>query len=110
WDLESNIYVYGAFVLFALVVGILAGIFPAVVLSGFQPVKVLKQLGTVKVFSKVGVRKALLVAQFSLSLIFILSVIVIYNQLSFFIRADHGFDMKNNVVVRLGDTQPKELK
>ena len=110
WDLESNIYVYGAFVLFALAVGLLAGIFPATVLSGFQPVKVLKQLGTMKVFSKVGIRKALLVAQFSLSLIFILSVIVIYNQLSLFVRADHGFDMKNNVVVRLGDTQPKELK
>jgi putative ABC transport system permease protein len=110
WDLESNIYVYGVFVLFALLVGILAGLFPAVVLSGFQPVKVLKQLGTLKVFSRIGLRKALLVAQFSLSLIFILSVIVIYNQLSLFVRADHGFDMKNNVVVRLGDTKPQELK
>lgn len=110
WDLESNIYVYGVFVLFALLVGILAGLFPAVVLSGFQPVKVLKQLGTMKVFSRIGLRKALLVAQFSLSLIFILSVIVIYNQLSLFIRADHGFEMKNNVVIRLGDTKPRELK
>lgn len=110
WDLESNIYVYGVFVLFALVVGFLAGLFPAVVLSGFQPVKVLKQLGSMKVFSRIGLRKALLVAQFSLSLIFILSVIVIYNQLSLFVKADHGFDMKNNVVVRLGDTKPQELK
>jgi putative ABC transport system permease protein len=43
-------------------------------------VKVLKNLGTMKLFSKMGLRKALLVAQFSLSLIFILTVIVIYNQ------------------------------
>jgi putative ABC transport system permease protein len=110
WDLESNLYVYGVFVVFAIVVGLLAGIFPAVVLSGFQPVKVLKNFGTMKLFSKMGLRKALLVAQFSLSLIFILTVIVIYNQLNLFVRADHGFDMKNNIVVRLNNTSPEALK
>lgn len=110
WDLEANIYVYILFLAFAIIIGILAGLFPAAVLSGFQPVKVLKQLGSMKVFSRMGLRKTLLVAQFSLSLIFILSVIVIYNQLSLFVKADHGFDMKNNIVVRLGETKPKSLK
>ncbi|NOT75321.1 MAG: FtsX-like permease family protein [Cyclobacteriaceae bacterium] len=110
WDLESNIYVYGVFVVFAVVIGILAGLFPAVVLSGFQPVKVLKNLGSMKLFSKMGLRKALLVSQFTLSLIFILTVIVIYNQLNLFVRADHGFDMKNNVVVRLNNTSSQNLK
>ncbi|MEQ8425526.1 MAG: ABC transporter permease, partial [Cyclobacteriaceae bacterium] len=95
---------------FAIVVGLLAGFFPAVVLSGFQPVKVLKSLSTMKVFSKMGLRKALLVAQFSMSLIFILSVIVVYNQLNLFLKADHGFNMKDNVVVRLGESRPAELK
>ncbi|MBY0435829.1 MAG: ABC transporter permease [Cyclobacteriaceae bacterium] len=37
WDLEANYFVYAVFFVFAIVVGILAGIFPAVVLSSFQP-------------------------------------------------------------------------
>ena len=39
WDLQANYAVYGIFLVFAAVVGILAGLFPAVVLSRFQPVQ-----------------------------------------------------------------------
>ena len=106
WGLESNFVVYGIFVLFALVVGILAGLFPAIVLSGFQPVKVLKSMNNLKVFSGMGIRKVLLVSQFTLSLFFILSVIIMQNQLRLFISKDHGFNMENNVMVKLNSTGP----
>jgi len=110
WDLETNGVVLAVFIVFAAVVGILAGFFPAVVLSGFQPIKVLKNLGTMKLFSRMGIRKVLLVSQFTLSLFFILSTLVLYNQLNLFLSQDHGFNMEKNILIRLNNTSAQNLK
>lgn len=110
WDLQANFAVYAVFIVFALVVGLLAGMFPAVVMSGFQPIKVLKGFTNIKLFSRMGLRKSLLVAQFTFSLVFIISVIVVFNQLQLFLNADHGFSMQNKLVVGLNQTSPETLK
>ena len=110
WNLSANFLVYGIFIVFALVVGITAGMFPAGVLSGFQPVNVLKNLGNTRLMSKVGLRKTLLVVQFSLSMIFILTVIVLYNQLNLFLQNDNGFKVENKILIHKGDTSLENLK
>jgi putative ABC transport system permease protein len=110
WDLNSDVMVYGIFIIFALVVGVLAGFFPAVVLSGFQPIAVLKNLSNVRLFSRMGMRKALLIAQFTLSLFFIVTVIVIYKQLNLFTNQHHGFNLRSNIMVKLNGTSAQNLK
>ncbi|MBS1680729.1 MAG: ABC transporter permease [Bacteroidetes bacterium] len=110
WSLEVNYFIYGVFIAFAVVVGVMAGFFPAVVLSGFQPVKVLKGMNSMKLFSGIKLRKTLLVMQFTFSLVFIISVIAVFNQLQLFLKADHGFNMENKIVVGLNDTSPTTLK
>lgn len=110
WDLEGNPYVYGVFLLFTIITGLLAGFFPAVILSKFQPVKVLKGNGSLKLFSRIGLRKSLLIAQFALSLIFIISVTLLYNQLNLFVKADHGFNMSNIITIRLNNTPYETLQ
>lgn len=110
WDMYTGSTLAPVSIAFTLVVGMLAGFFPAVVLSRFQPVDVLKNLSNLRLFSRMGLRKALLVSQFVVSLFFILTVIVIYNQMNLFTHQDHGFNIKQNILIPFNKTNPDRLK
>jgi putative ABC transport system permease protein len=84
----------------SVVVGIIAGIYPAFYLSSFQPINVLK--GQVNRGSKPSVlRNGLVVFQFATSIILMISTLVIYKQTKFILTKKIGFD-KDQVLLLQG--------
>lgn len=110
WKLEATPLVYVSCVVFSISVGLFAGFFPALLLSSFKPIKVLGGMSDIKLFSKTGIRKVLIVAQFTLSLVFIISTILVYQQLHFMLEANYGFNKENIVNIRLNNTPYEQLK
>jgi putative ABC transport system permease protein len=97
----------------SVIVGTLAGIYPAFYLSSFKPASVLK--GSISVGSKNSVlRNGLVVFQFTASIILIISTFVIYNQMKYILNKDIGFDKDQVVMLQgantLGDNGVKNLK
>ena len=110
WDLKQSVDVYLLCLAFSVVVGLFAGIVPALFHSSVKALQALKNLSGVKVFSKLGLRNALIVGQFGLSLFLVITVKLIYNQMNYMIESDYGFDADNIVVVQLNNTDPTKLK
>jgi putative ABC transport system permease protein len=100
-DLKESGIIYILFLLFAIGVGIIAGLLPAIYLSGFRPVQVLKNAIGAKVSTRITFRKVLMVIQFTLSLVFIICVLFIYRQVSFMLSKNYGINEKNIINLQL---------
>ncbi len=81
-----------------IVIGCLAGSYPAFFLSGFNPIEVLK--GKLASGFKGGLlRSVLVVFQFAISIILIIGTLVIYNQLKFIQNKDLGYNRDHVLTV-----------
>ncbi|MCF0057947.1 ABC transporter permease [Dyadobacter sp. CY356] len=76
--------------------GLISGSYPALYLSGFNPISVLKGKLNVSV-GEVWARKGLVVFQFTISVILIVSVIVVYKQVEFVQSENLGYN-KDNII------------
>jgi putative ABC transport system permease protein len=89
---------------FSIVVGFVAGLLPSIYVSLFNPVMVLKGLTSFRPFKRLTLRKVLLVVQFCVSLIFIISVSLIYLQGDKVLHFDYGFNKENVVNIKMFTT------
>ncbi|HEY9002601.1 MAG TPA: ABC transporter permease [Mucilaginibacter sp.] len=87
-----------ALIIIAMICGLLAGSYPSLYLSSFDPVKVLKGL-RIKSGSATLIRKGLVVLQFSVSVVFIISTIIIYQQIQHVKSRNLGFNKDNLVEI-----------
>ena len=100
----SNIFLLPGLAVVIFCVGFASGIFPAFFTSALQPVKALK--GTLKTSSKGSVlRKSLIVSQFSISIIFIVSTFIVFSQLNYMRNEYLGLEKEHVVTIPIHDKE-----
>jgi putative ABC transport system permease protein len=105
-----NMYYVLQLFLAAIGIGLLAGIYPALVLTSFKPVTVLK--GRFATGTKgIMLRKGLVVAQFTISIALIIATIVVYNQMTYMRSQDLGFSKDQMMIIDTnGDSAKKAFQ
>jgi putative ABC transport system permease protein len=100
FELPNEPWAYVMFAGFALIVGIVAGTFPAFRMSSYQPITALKKQEGGR-GSRFALRKVLSVSQFCVSLLFITTSVLIYKQFEHYMSFDYGMKTENVMNVAL---------
>lgn len=101
WDLQLDGKAYLQFVGFSILVGLVTGFFPSLYLSSFKPIEAMRNVISSNRLSRVSLRKALIVCQFVISLVLIVSATLVYRQMKFMIEKDYGYTKENIVNINL---------
>ena len=97
------------FFAFSMVVGIVAGLLPALLFARLSIAHALRDPSSVKVLKGLSLRRVLVVIQYSLTLIFITSTNIGYVQYKNILAFDLGFNTQNILNISLQKNKPEAL-
>jgi putative ABC transport system permease protein len=97
-----------AFISLFLITSLLAGFYPALVLSRFKPVETL--YGKLRYSGKNYLSRSLVVLQFALATVLIISTITIYSQFDYLVNYNLGYDKSNVLTVNAGKMNKLKLE
>ena len=91
-------YMFPAFLLLTIFLGLLSGLYPSMVLASFKPIQALKGKATTS--NGTGrLRAILVVLQFTISVVIVVGTLVIFWQFRYMLNKDIGFSKENIIVM-----------
>ena len=99
--LERSPQLYILFIGFSLLIGLVAGLLPAITIAKLKPVQAIQKLSNIKLLARGSVQKILITIQFTFALLFILTVIIVLQQERHVLNADIGLNFQNIYNVKM---------
>jgi ABC-type antimicrobial peptide transport system permease subunit len=98
-----------AFITFSLMVGVFAGFMPAIFFSKVSAINALRNVSSVKVFKHLTLRRASVMIQYTVTLIFITTTAVGYVQYRNILALDLGFNTESILNINMQGNEPDAL-
>ncbi len=104
-ELSLNFAIYPEILLYllitAVIVTLLAGVYPALVLSGFKPMMAFRSKTAATASKGISLRRGLVVFQFVIAQLLIIGTFVVVKQMNYFRNQPMGFDKEGIVLINL---------
>jgi len=108
-NLFSNFFTIPVLLVFTLLLGITAGLYPALLLASFKPVLILKTKFS-SINNKGILRRGLVVFQFAASIVLFVGTFVIYSQMQYIKNKNLGFNKEQVLIIQdIDDLQTQQF-